>query len=973
LTPERWAQIEELFHRAAECETKQRVSLLDEACTDDPELRREVEVLLSCDGRAGDYVQAAVRSELTAVGFPLSGKTISHYRILDGVGGGGMGLVYRAEDIKLGRQVALKFLPEDSVKDALALGRFEREARAASALEHPNICPIYEFGEHQGQPFLVMQLLEGQTLGELISAAAHGKPPLDLDKLLNLAIQITEGLDAAHRQGIIHRDIKPANIFVTSQGQAKILDFGLAKLARAVTAAGDNSERDPRGDGNADRLPLEIMPEADSDPFLSRTGVAMGTAGYMSPEQVRGEKLDARTDLFSFGLVLYEMATGKRAFRGDTGPALREAILNQMPSRVREVNPELPVKLEQVINKALEKDCAARYQSAAEMRADLKTIRIAPPVRSWWRRSAVAAAVILLMALAGGLYWRSAWISGMYTIALSDFDVSSRQPQLRPLTALAGKVEAPTFSPDGKQIAFGWNGDGTAGADLYVKAIGTDKLLRLTEHPASRLSAAWSPDGRNIAISRVAGENDAGVYLVPATGGPERLIATKTFGSWYGNDITWSPNGKQIAFTDNISASRFGTQLLYLLSLDTLERKPVKTDCNLTETPAFSPRGDMLAWVCVDTWSSASLHVSRLSDGHSERLLQGIDDIPGIAWSEDGRRIVFSSPWNGDLWETSLSRPGYAEKLPFGHDATDVAVSRVGHQLAYVQGVTNVNIWRLDLSGSPPQARKLIVSSREQIAPNFSPDGSKIAFTSNWSGGGEIRVCDADGSNATQLTSYGILATGQPRWSRDGKLIAFDSRVGGEANIYIVDPNGGSPRKLNIDVHGNNLPSWSHDGRWIYFVNGEDARVPAIWKVPSEGGHAIRIAASEATYPLESPEGQYVYFSRRRRLWRVKTDGSAEQQVDGMPELQVNGDTWVPTASGIYFMADMEHRPDNVKRHTEVAFFDFKSQKVRKVFTLDKFQPGWSGGVSVSTDGKYLLYPQVDGLSSDLMMIENWK
>jgi Tol biopolymer transport system component/DNA-binding winged helix-turn-helix (wHTH) protein len=616
-------------------------------------------------------------------------------------------------------------------------------------------------------------------------------------------------------------------------------------------------------------------------------------------------------------------------------------------------------------------------EAASSQLSDTKGDPYAGPLTQRWKLLSAGAAVIVAL-VAGGIYWRRphqlTTLTERDTIVLSDFAASPQQPTLRPLTALAGNVEAPTFSPDGKQIAFGWNGDGTAGGDLYVKAIGTDKLLRLTEHPASRLSAAWSPDGRNIAISRVAGENDAGVYLVPATGGPERLIATKSFfGSWYGNDITWSPNGKQIAFTDNISASRFGTQLLYLLSLDTLERKPVKTDCNLTETPAFSPRGDMLAWVCVDTWSSVSLHLSRLSDGHSERLLQGIDGIPGIAWSEDGRRIVFSSPWNGDLWETSLSRPGYAEKLPFGHDATDVAVSRVGHQLAYVQGVTNVNIWRLDLSGSPPQARKLIVSSRGQIAPNFSPDGSKIAFLSNRSGGGEVWVCDADGANAVQLTSYGILATGMPRWSPDGKRIAFDSRVGGEANIYIVDPNGGSPRKLNIDVHGNNLPSWSHDGRWIYFVNGEDAHAPAIWKVPSEGGHAIRIAASEATYPLESPEGQYVYFSRRRRLWRVKTDGSAEQQVDGMPELQVNGDTWVPTASGIYFMADMEHRPDNVKRHTEVAFFDFKSQKVRKVFTLDKFQPGWSGGVSVSTDGKYLLYPQVDGLSSDLMMIENWK
>ena len=403
-----------------------------------------------------------------------------------------------------------------------------------------------------------------------------------------------------------------------------------------------------------------------------------------------------------------------------------------------------------------------------------------------------------------------------------------------------------------------------------------------------------------------------------------------------------------------------------MLSLETLERKPVKTDCKTAATPSFSPHGDLLAWVCVDTWSSVSLHVSRMSDGHSERLLQGLDGIHGIAWSEDGLRIVFSSPWNGDLWQTSLSRPGYAEKLPFGHDASDVAVSPAGHRLAYVQGAKNVNIWRLDLSGSPPQARKLIVSSREQIAPNISPDGSKIAFASNRSGSFEVWVCDADGSNAVQLTSYGIHGTGMPRWSPDGKRLAFDSRVGGEANIYIVDANGGVARKLSIDVRGNNLPSWSHDGHWIYFVNGEDARDPTIWKVSSEGGRAVRIAETDATFPLESPDGQYVYFSHHRRLWRVRTDGSASQEVKGVPELQFNGDTWVPTGSGIYFMADVKHQ-------TELDFFDFNSQKVRRVFTLGKSLPGWSGGVSISSDGKWLLYPQLDGRSSDLMMIENWK
>src|SRR5438477_5463873 len=252
LTPERWAQIEELFHRAADSDPQRRRVVLDEACGNDSELREQVEALLSSDHSARSKMQAAVRSEFESVAFSLIGKTVSHYRILGGVGGGGMGLVYRAEDIKLGRRVAIKFLPEESAKDPAALQRFEREARSASALEHPNICPIYEFGEHEGQPFLVMQLLDGQTLRELIASAEPGKPPLSMHKLIDIAIQISAGLHAAHSQGIIHRDIKPANIFVTRDGEVKILDFGLVKLARTDTEPTEGEE-------SASALPADLF------------------------------------------------------------------------------------------------------------------------------------------------------------------------------------------------------------------------------------------------------------------------------------------------------------------------------------------------------------------------------------------------------------------------------------------------------------------------------------------------------------------------------------------------------------------------------------------------------------------------------------------------------------------------------------------------------------------------------------------
>jgi len=314
----------------------------------------------------------------------------------------------------------------------------------------------------------------------------------------------------------------------------------------------------------------------------------------------------------------------------------------------------------------------------------------------------------------------------------------------------------------------------------------------------------------------------------------------------------------------------------------------------------------------------------------------------------------------GDIWEVALADPDHPEKLPVGHDASQLSVSPVGNRLAFVQLHRNVNIWRLDLSDPTARAQKIVTSSRVQIQPRYSPDGSRIAFESDRSGEEEVWMSEADGTNPVQLSAFGSESTGSPSWSPDGKLIAFDSRTEGESNIYVVDPHAGVPRKLNIDVHGNNAPRWSLDGAWIYFENGEDARHPTIWKVPSSGGHALQIAKHPSTIPIESPDGQHVYFVRDDHLWVVKSDGTDEQQVEGMPS-GWDGDRWVPYAAGIYFFDEKT-----------LSFFNFSTKKTRRVYDMEKIPPMFTGGLSVSPDGRYLLFPQQDDGGRDLMMIENW-
>jgi len=548
-----------------------------------------------------------------------------------------------------------------------------------------------------------------------------------------------------------------------------------------------------------------------------------------------------------------------------------------------------------------------------------------------------------------------------------------------PLTALPGQEISPSFSPDGSQVAFGWDGENNgAGFDLYAKVIGTEKPLRLTNHPAPWIGVAWSPDGRSIAVHRMMPEG-GGIFLVPALGGPERKLASTDDGVWSPwAGISWSPDGKQLAFVAHSPSANVESNQLFLLSVDTLEVKPVETGCgNNTYDPAFSPNGDTLAYSCYQDDGHFSLNLKDLRTRRNTQLWSGVQQIQGVAWTHDGPRIVFSSSsallstdQGGDLWQITPGKNVSPEKIAIGHDARSLAFSSSGRRLAYEQSRINANIWRVDLDGEKSQTHVLAPSTREQYGPFISPDGRRVVFISNRSGTNEIWVCDSDGGNSQQLTSFGDAQTGTPRWSPDGRQIVFDSRIEGEANVYVMDANGGVPKKLETGTVMNSVPSWSHDGSWIYFASGPTSSSDTIWRVAAAGGRATQLTKTPSFMPIESPDGQSVYFVRstadKVRLWRIRPDGSDERMLDAIPPLRSDGFEWWPYGMGIYFYANPNGKP-------EVDFLDLRTSRVRRIYAPDKPPAQWGGGLSVSPDGKWLVYSRVDEIASDLMLVENFQ
>ena len=726
----------------------------------------------------------------------MLGRAISHYKIVEKLGEGGMGVVYKAEDTKLQRKVALKFLPPRALDNEALKARFLQEAQAAAALNHPNICTIHEIDEADGQFFIAMEWVEGQSLKQKIRSR-----PLKLAEALEIVLQAAKGLRAAHAKGVVHRDIKSANVMVNNEGQAKIMDFGLARLG------------DEKG--------------------ITQTGTTLGTLLYMAPEQAEGQTVDQRADIWSLGVVLYEMVSGRLPFEGDVEAAVLRSILYEKPEPLTAVQSKVPQALDEVIAKALAKDRNERYQDVSELLEDLRVLERqiesqsdstkpnkrpitkaqreararARRRRLVWALSIAAAAVVLTGA---GLAVRN---------FLPNAEAPLEPPKLVPFTSYEGNENYPSFSPDGNQIVFTWNGPQQDNEDIYVKLIGTETPLRLTTDSRMDSVPVFSPDGRSIVFYRQLGREKVGVFVVPALGGPERQL-TEALLRW---GPAWSPDGKHLVISDRVSDG----EALVAFSLETGEKRMLTRPApsgGLVVSSAFSPDGRTLAFTRVGSIVSA-VHLLDLDEnlqptGEERKLTppQWRARLP--AWTVDGSEVVFVSEQNAaqdSLMRMTISG-GQPRPVALGAGGVFPAISKQGNRLAFATSPTQTNIWRIKVAGPGGKAgppTKLISSTRTDVFPQYSPDGEKIAFASTRSGSRQVWVSDSDGSNAKQLT-HAFDAADTPDWSPDGNRIAFMSRTETEEpEIYVTDARGGVPKRLTTDSASDALPRWSRDGQWI--------------------------------------------------------------------------------------------------------------------------------------------------------------
>jgi len=828
MTPERWAEVDRLLDEALERSPEDRAAFLESACRGDETLRREVQSLLAAHQQAEEKflktpaLEVAAQRLAAEEGRSLIGRTLGHYSVISVLGVGGMGEVYLARDTKLDRRIALKLLPAQYTQDAGRIKRFEREARAASALNHPNIITIYEIGEVEGKHFIAAEHIEGQTLRELLS---NGR--MAVKEVMELAIQICSALSAAHEAGIVHRDIKLENIMLRRDGYVKVLDFGLVKLIEQNNSLGRTNA-------------------SEGDLGKTNPGMVLGTVRYMSPEQALGQDVDSRSDLFSLGVALYELLTGAPPFKGAQTAGILDAIVHHSPAPITQARPDLHPELERIVGRALEKDRDLRYQTAGDLRSELKLLQreldssaARAPAGSGAGRAAQAAPASdkgrnkLWLALAAAV--TIALAAGTWRLAAdrNDRNTAWSRAAVSQLTGFTGAELFPAFSPDAKEFVYARNEKDNW--DIYQQRLAGSAARNLTENsPDDDTQPAYSPDGELIAFRSE--RKGGGIFVMGATGESVRQVSN------FGHYPDWAPDGKEIIFSSAFVSDPFyrsGRIKLYAVSVGSGQVREIETGRDVAQ-PRWSPTGRRIAfWGIGESGQRDIFTVSpRGGDPMPVTNDPAVDWNP--VWSPDGGFIYFISNRKGapSLWRVAVDEisgrvMGEPEPIigPLAQ-SWQLNISRDGRRLVYVEKhirehihAVNFDPVKYEVVG---QQIPILESSKRSSAPDVSPDGQWLTYYSRGETNEDIFVVKTDGAGQSQLTNDSFNDR-LPRWSPDGKRIIYYSNASGKYEIWAVNSDGSGRRQISFNNgqqpsfnRGASLvyPILSPDGRWISYCVG---------------------------------------------------------------------------------------------------------------------------------------------------------
>ena len=865
---------------------------------------------------------------------PLAaGSKLGSYEILAPIGAGGMGEVYRARDTKLGRDVAIKVLPEEFARDRQRLDRFEREARLLAQLNHSNVATLHGLEEHDGQKFLIMEFVEGETLAERIA-----KGPIPIDEALSLFVQITAGLEAAHEKGIVHRDLKPANIKITHSGVVKILDFGLAKALDAAPPSMAGAEE------------LSDLPTRTRETQL---GVIQGTAPYMSPEQARGTPTGKRGDVWSFGCILFEMLTGVRAFRSDTVSETLALVLEHEPEWDLLPN-NMPARLQALCRRCLEKSVDRRFGSITETRAALEQIRSRPPAPS----RIVVATISAVLVVALGLFAVSTWRQG-------DSRGSSAPRFVRPvqLTSSMGIEDYPSWSPDGRTIAYAATQEGLLGNwDLWVLQVDSGQTAnRTADDLGDARSPAWSPDGSLIAFW--SDRDGGGCFVMPSIGGVARRVGAANQ-SRFGNP-QWSSDGRQLACLSRDETLGRIVEIVDLASRESTRVKLPGIRASRYDL-SWSRDGRFFAYIDTDMLgnSGAQLRVLRVADGVTFPITGEETSAWSPSWSKDSAHLYFVSNRTGsmDWWRQQLSedgRPvGEPQALTAGLELRHASLSPNGDRVVYSKGKRIANLWRVPILAdraatwndaeqvtfdqamieavdiSPDGERALVSSDRggnhdiwikeienagwaqvttdraDDFAPRWSPDGREVAFFSLRSGNRDIWIQPLEGGPARAITTHPA-SDFWPSWSPDGTRVVFHShRADPSVQIFIAPATGGDPYPITGDGIRSQA-NWSPDGKHMIFLLWDDMRVSRYWMMPAEGGEA-ELLTGPASFARFSRDGERLLYvgneERAGNLWSVSMADRSDRPITDFSGRPGTLGSWslATDASYVYFTWEEE-------------------------------------------------------------------